>query len=43
MADRIRVLHLIETLGSGGAERLLYTNLKQLDRNSFELLVVTVF
>lgn len=28
----IRVLHLIEDLGSGGAERLLYVNLSRLDR-----------
>jgi glycosyltransferase involved in cell wall biosynthesis len=40
---RIKVLHLIETLGSGGAERLLVTNLKYLDSSEFESEVVTVF
>jgi len=29
---QIHVLHLIEALGPGGAERLLYTNLKQFDQ-----------
>jgi glycosyltransferase involved in cell wall biosynthesis len=40
---QIHVLHLIETLGSGGAERLLYTNLKHLDATRFRHTVVTVF
>jgi glycosyltransferase involved in cell wall biosynthesis len=40
---RVRVLHLIETLGPGGAERLLHTNLKHLDPARFESRVVTVF
>ncbi|HLM02130.1 MAG TPA: glycosyltransferase family 4 protein [Pyrinomonadaceae bacterium] len=40
---RLKVLHLIEGLGSGGAERLLYTNLKHFDRESLENEVVTVF
>jgi glycosyltransferase involved in cell wall biosynthesis len=31
----IRVLHLIEDLGSGGAERLLFVNLSKLDRQRF--------
>ncbi|HJQ32246.1 MAG TPA: glycosyltransferase family 4 protein [Pyrinomonadaceae bacterium] len=39
----VRVLHLIETLGPGGAERLLHTNLKHLDPSRFESTVVTVF
>ena len=39
----IRIAHLIEALGSGGAERLLYTNLKHLDRSRFESEVITVF
>jgi len=37
------VLHLIESLGAGGAERLLYTNLKHLDAARFRSSVVTVF
>jgi glycosyltransferase involved in cell wall biosynthesis len=40
---KYKVLHLIESLGSGGAERLLYTNLGHLDRATFESEVVTVF
>jgi len=40
---KIRILHIIESLGSGGAERLLYTNLKYMDGNRFEHSVVTVF
>jgi glycosyltransferase involved in cell wall biosynthesis len=39
----LKVLHLIESLGSGGAERLLYTNLKHLDRDEVASDVVTVF
>jgi glycosyltransferase involved in cell wall biosynthesis len=39
----LKVLHLIETLGSGGAERLLYTNLKNLDARHFQSCVVTLF
>jgi glycosyltransferase involved in cell wall biosynthesis len=42
-SGRIRVLHLIEALGSGGAERLLFTNLKHLDEARFQSEVVTVF
>jgi glycosyltransferase involved in cell wall biosynthesis len=38
-----RIVHLIEALGSGGAERLLYTNLKYLDRSRFQNDVITVF
>ena len=40
---KLKVLHLIEGLGSGGAERLLYTNLKHFNRNLLENEVVTVF
>ncbi|HYP49949.1 MAG TPA: glycosyltransferase, partial [Pyrinomonadaceae bacterium] len=40
---KLKVLHLIEGLGSGGAERLLYTNLKHFDRELLENEVVTVF
>jgi glycosyltransferase involved in cell wall biosynthesis len=38
-----RIVHLIDTLGSGGAERFLYTILKYLDRSRFEIEVITVF
>lgn len=38
-----RIVHLIDTLGSGGAERFLYTILKYLDRGRFEIEVITVF
>lgn len=31
----VTILHLIEDLGSGGAERLLYVNLSRLDRGRF--------
>src|SRR5262249_32008807 len=37
------IVHLIEALGSGGAERLLYTNLKHFDRSCFRSEVITVF
>ena len=40
---QVRVAHLIESLGAGGAERLLYTNLKHLDAARFRSTVVTVF
>lgn len=36
-------MHLIEGLGPGGAERLLYTNLKYLDPERLENEVVTIF
>lgn len=39
----IRVVHLIEALGPGGAERLLYTNLKHLDPKRFRSTVLTLF
>lgn len=43
--DRIRVhvVHLIESLGSGGAERLLYTNLRHLDPERVRSTVATVY
>ena len=41
--SRSHIVHVIETLGSGGAERLLYTNLKHLDPARFRNTVVTVF
>jgi glycosyltransferase involved in cell wall biosynthesis len=43
MTKPYRIIHLIEALGSGGAERLLYTNLKRLDRERYQSEVVTVF
>ena len=46
MAERdrkLKVLHLIETLGSGGAERLLHTNLRHFYADEIESRVVTVF
>jgi glycosyltransferase involved in cell wall biosynthesis len=39
----MRIVHLIEGLASGGAERLLYTNLKYFDRSLFQSEVITVF
>lgn len=41
--ERLRVAHLIEALGSGGAERLLYTNLRRFDPKRVRSAVVTVF
>jgi L-malate glycosyltransferase len=41
--EKLKVLHLIEALGSGGAERLLHTNLRHIDRDRFENEVITVF
>lgn len=43
MMKKLKVLHLIEGLGAGGAERLLYTNFKHFDRRLLENEVVTVF
>lgn len=40
---RVHVVHLIEALGPGGAERLLYTNLKHLDQEQFRSTVITVY
>ncbi|MGH9847741.1 MAG: glycosyltransferase, partial [Blastocatellia bacterium] len=42
MGKPARILHFIESLGSGGAERLLYTNLKYLDAKSYASEVLTV-
>lgn len=39
----LRVLHLIEDLGSGGAERLLHTNLAHFDRARFDGVVCHVY
>lgn len=39
----VRILHLIETLGPGGAERLLYTNLRHLDRTRFAGIVCPLY
>jgi len=40
---QVQVLHLIESLGAGGAERLLHTNLRHLDSSRFRSTVMTVF
>ena len=39
----IHVVHIIEALGPGGAERLLYTNLKHFDRSRVRSIVFTVY
>jgi glycosyltransferase involved in cell wall biosynthesis len=39
----LHVVHLIESLGPGGAERLLYTNLKHFDAERVRSTVITVF
>ena len=39
----IHVAHIIETLGPGGAERLLYTNLKHFDPDRIRSTVITVY
>ena len=39
----LRILHVIEALGTGGAERLLFTNLKHLDHAAVESEVVKFF
>ena len=39
----IHVAHVIESLGPGGAERLLYTNLKHFDRERVRSTVITVY
>jgi glycosyltransferase involved in cell wall biosynthesis len=41
--SKLHVVHLIEALGPGGAERLLYTNLKNLDANRIRSTVITVY
>ncbi len=43
MTTKIRVLHLIEDLGWGGAERLLYTNLSHFDRTQFDGLICYLY
>ena len=43
IANQIHVAHVIETLGPGGAERLLYTNLKHLDPQRITNTVITVY
>ena len=42
-ARRLHVVHLIEALGPGGAERLLYTNLKHFDPERIRSTVITVY
>lgn len=42
-SGNLRVLHVIESLGSGGAERLLYTNLCHFDPNCIDSKVVTIY
>ena len=39
----IHVVHVIESLGPGGAERLLYTNLKHFDPQRVRSTVITVY
>jgi len=39
----MQVVHLIEALGPGGAERLLYTNLKHFDPERVQSTVITVY
>ena len=39
----IHVVHVIESLGPGGAERLLYTNLKHFDPERVRSTVITVY
>jgi len=39
----LHVVHLIEALGPGGAERLLYTNLKHFDASRVRSTVFTVY
>ena len=41
--SKLHVVHLIEALGPGGAERLLYTNLKHLDSQRIRSTVITVY
>src|SRR5687767_7367440 len=42
-AAPLHVVHLIEALGPGGAERLLYTNLKHFDPEHIRSTVITVY
>ena len=41
--NKLHVVHLIEALGPGGAERLLYTNLKNFSADRIRSTVVTVY
>ena len=41
--NKLHVVHLIEALGPGGAERLLYTNLKNFDPERIRSTVITVY
>jgi len=41
--DKIRILHIIESLGSGGAERVLLTNLTYLDKDRFYNVVAYLY
>lgn len=41
--ERLHVVHLIEALGPGGAERLLYTNIKHFDAREIRSTVITVY
>ncbi len=43
MKSRIHVLHLIESLGRGGAEGLLYTNLSKINRARFDGIVCHLY
>ena len=43
MGSKVKVVHLIESLVRGGAERLLCTNLAHLDRSRFDNVVVYLF
>ncbi|HJP92798.1 MAG TPA: glycosyltransferase family 4 protein [Pyrinomonadaceae bacterium] len=40
---KVHIVHLIEALGPGGAERLLYTNLKHFDPERIRSTVITVY
>jgi len=41
--DKIRILHIIESLGPGGAERALLTNLTYLDKDKFYNVAVYLY
>ena len=43
MNRKIKIAHIIESLGRGGAERLLITNLSYLDRSRFENTLIYLF
>lgn len=43
MSGGMHVVHIIEALGPGGAERLLHTNLKHFDRSRVRSTVFTVY